>query len=209
MHNPRSVRRVPASPIPGSGIPPRGLFLSRWSVLLNKPGLEAIGDLSCEDFNRDCITLLARAAQRHWKLYVCGNEPAIAQGRLPEERWTRFETRLVELLAAQGVVLTRHYACLDSTDGSGKRRRESVFEFPNTGVFYHAMQEDGLVLGESWILSADTHELAAGWRAGVHTACIGGSARRQAGDLAVEPDLLASQPAALLKEVLLRDPMLR
>jgi hypothetical protein len=25
----------------------------------------------------------------------------------------------------------------------------------------------------------------------------------------VEPDLLASQPAALLKEVLLRDPMLR
>jgi hypothetical protein len=71
------------------------------------------------------------------------------------------------------------------------------------------MREDGLVLGESWILSADTHELAAGWRAGVHTASISGALRRQVGDLAVEPDLFAAQPAALLKEVLLRDPMLR
>lgn len=197
------------SPIPGSGIPARGLFLSRWQGLLRPVSLETIEELQLEHFDRECVALLARATQRQWKLYVCGNEPGVASGKLGDEHWKRFEARFLELLAAQGVVLTRHYACLDSTTGSGKHKRESVFEFPNTGVFYHAMQEDGIELGESWILSADTLQLAAGWRAGLHTARIGTSGRCRSGDLAVEPNLSAGALSALLREVLVRDPLMR
>ncbi len=206
---PHSRQHRTYSPIPGSGIPPRGLFLSRWKGLLKPAGLSAIGDLELEHFDLDCVSLLARATQRSWKLYVCGNEPEIALGELAEERWTHFEPNFLKLLCTQGVELTRHYACLDSKAGAGRRQRESVFEFPNTGVFYHAMQEDGIELGESWVLSADTNQLAAGWRAGVHTARIGGTGRCQSGDLAVDPDLCAGAMAGLLREVLLRDPLMR
>lgn len=197
------------APLPGSGIPPRGLFVSRWNALLRASSLLELGEFSVQSFDSECSTLLARALQRGWKIYVCGNEPAVARGQCSDERWASFEQRFQELCKAQGLVLTRHYACLDSTQGKGAHQRESVFEFPGTGVFYHAAQEDGIELSESWILSSDTLELAAGWRAGLRTGGIGQLARRQAGELAVEPDLCASAPGRLLQEVLARDPLAR
>ena len=93
------------------------------------------------------------------------------------------------------------YEAVRPPRGKGKHQRDSVFRFPNTGALYHAAQEDAIELRESWVVSADTDELAAGWRAGCRTACVGTKPRKQ-GDLAVEPDLAAGDLAGALAEVL-------
>jgi len=69
---------------------------------------------------------------------------------------------------------------------------------------FHAAQEDGIELRESWVIASDVDELAAGWRAGCRTAKVGtGRARRD--ELEVEPDLVAGDLASALAELLACD----
>ena len=203
------IRRLP--PIPGTGVPPRGLFVSRWKALLGVRGLEALPQRAAAALAPDALALLFRAAQQGWQIYLIGNEPAVAAGRVAEERWEAFRAELEALLAAQGIPLRRHYACLDDVAGKGKHRRDSVFQFPNTGVLYHAAQEDGIELGESWLVSADTDELAAAWRAGVRTLALDGQGAQGAQDseLQVEPTLRGPDLARGLRTLLALDPLAR
>jgi histidinol phosphatase-like enzyme len=202
-------RRLP--PIPGTGVPPRGLFISRWKALLDVRGLEALPHRAATALSPDALALLFRAAQQGWQIYLIGNEPGVAAGRVSDERWEAFRAELDALLAAQGVPLRRHYACLDDVAGKGKHRRDSVFQFPNTGVLYHAAQEDGIELGESWLVSAETDELAAAWRAGVRTLALDGqgSTGKQASELQVEPTLRGADLTRGLRALLALDPLAR
>lgn len=198
-------RRLP--PIPGTGLPPRGLFISRWRSLLRVDRLEELARLDGEAFTPEALPLLFRATQQGWLVYVVGNEPGVAHGRVSDERWESFAAELERALSAQGIAARRHYACLEDPQGKGKHRRDSVFQFPNTGVLYHAAQEDGLELPESWLLSSDTNELAAAWRAGVRTMALGSAAG--ACELSVEST--RRQPGLVpgLREVLALDPLAR
>jgi histidinol phosphatase-like enzyme len=108
------------------------------------------------------------------------------------------------MLRGEGIPLVRHYACLDHPKGKGRHRRDSVFRFPNTGALVHASQEDGIELRESWVLAGDVDELAAGWRAGCHTARLG-SGRARNEELEVESDLVAEDLARALAELLASD----
>jgi len=202
-------RRLP--PIPGTGLPPRGLFIARWKALLSARGLEALPRSGDVPVAADALALLFRAAQQGWQIYVVGNEPGVAAGRVSEERWDEFRLELETLLSAQGIPLRRHYACLEDENGKGKHRKDSVFRFPNTGVLYHAAQEDGVDLGESWLVSADTDELAAAWRAGVRTLALDwqGQAATRGSDLQVEPTLRGPDLARGLRQLLALDPLAR
>jgi D-glycero-D-manno-heptose 1,7-bisphosphate phosphatase len=154
--------------------------------------------------SRDALRLLFRAGQRGWNLYLIGNEDGVARGRVSDVAWERYETELVSMLRGEGIPLVRHYACLDHPRGKGRHRRDSVFRFPNTGALFHAAQEDGIELRESWVLAGDVDELAAGWRAGCRTARLGpGRARNE--DLEVESDLVAADLAHALAELLASD----
>ena len=95
--------------------------------------------------------------------------------------------------------------------GKGKHRRDSVFQFPNTGVLYHAAQEDGIELGESWLVSAETDELAAAWRAGVRTLALDwqGQTAARGSDLQVEPTLRGPDLARGLRQLQALDPLAR
>lgn len=203
------TRRLP--PIPGTGLPPRGLFISRWKALLCAGGLEALPEFSPQALAPEALALLFRAAQHGWQIYLVGNEPAVASGRVGDEAWEAFREALDARLLSEGIPLRRHYACLEDPQGKGKHRRDSVFQFPNTGVLYHASQEDGIELGESWLVSADTDELAAAWRAGVRTLAIEWQGKRpgQGSELQVEPTLRGQDLARGLRQLLALDPLAR
>ena len=200
-------RRLP--PIPGTGLPPRGLFVSRWRSLLAAARLEDLARLDAAAFSPDVLPLLFRATQQGWLVYVIGNEPGVAHGRVSDERWESFSAELEQSLVAQGIAARRYYACLEDPQGKGKHRRDSVFQFPNTGVLYHAAQEDGIELTESWLLSSDSNELAAAWRAGVRTMGLGSAAAPAHAELTVETTRRQASLVLGLREVLALDPLAR
>ncbi len=200
-------RRLP--PIPGTGLPARGLFVSRWRSLLRPKCLEDLARLEPEAFTPEVLPLLFRASQHGWLVYVVGNEPGVAHGRVGEERWEAFASELEGYLRAQGIAARRHYACLEDPQGKGAHRRDSVFQFPNTGVLYHAAQEDGIELGESWLLSCEANELAAAWRAGVRTMALDVQDRSTSSELQVEATRRQASLAHGLREVLALDPLAR
>lgn len=197
------------SPLPGTGVPPRGLFVARWGVLLERP-LEGFPK-RFEDarFQTRVLEILFRASQAGWRIYVVGNEDDVARGKVSDATWERFHEGLLAHLRGQGITLTRAYACTDHPQGKAPHDKESVFLFPNTGTLYHAAQVDGIELSESWLVSDDVLELAAAWRAGVRAACIGRPAPGADGELQVEPDLVARSAADALLEVLATAPSLR
>jgi histidinol phosphatase-like enzyme len=210
-NEPRMPRNRRLPPIPGTGLPPRGLFVARWKALLPTRGPELLPRLDTAALAPEALAQLFRAAQQGWQIYLIGNEPGVASGRVSDERWEDFRLELEVLLAAQGIPLQRHYACLEDPHGKGKHRRDSVFRFPNTGVLYHAAQEDGIELAESWLVSADTDELAAAWRAGVRTLALEWQGRSAAQDseLQVEPALRGPDLARGLRALLALDPLAR
>ena len=199
------------SPIPGAGRPLRGIFVSRDGglVLPEAAGKRPKKGVACPT---RALRLLFRAGQRGWNLYLIGNEDDVAKGQVADEVWEEYEARLRAKLAGDGIVLVRHYACLDHPKGKGKHRRDSVFRFPNTGALFHAAQEDGIELRESWLLSSDVDELAAGWRAGCRTGRVGNAGSEEGtpgsprtSDLEVEADLVAEDLASALEELLACD----
>ena len=189
----------------------RGIFVSRDGglVLADSGKPRPKGGIEC---CARAIRLLFRAGQRGWNLYLIGNEDGVAKGRVADAAWQEYEARLRAQLQGEGIALVRHYACLDHPKGKGKHRRDSVFRFPNTGALFHAAQEDGIELRESWLLSSDVDELAAGWRAGCRTGRVGrplsttgSKGVEESSDLEVEADLVAEDLASGLAELLASD----
>lgn len=200
---PHAQRNLP-QPIPGTGVPRRGVFVSRWGALLARPGRGKLPAFSPELCVPRATDRLFRLHQQRWSIYLVGNEESVAHGHASDDEWKRFEAALLAHLAGAGVRIARNYACLDHSEGKGPHRRDSVFQFPNTGVFYHAAQEDGIRLGESWLVSDDTNELAGGWRAGCRIAGIARAPRRES-ELVVEPQLAATSLLEALDQLIASD----
>jgi D-glycero-D-manno-heptose 1,7-bisphosphate phosphatase len=192
-------------PLPGTGLPARGLFVSRTGVLLERSENGFVRRFEDARFVARSLELLFRAGQAGWNLYVIGNEDAVAHGKLADAAWSTFETAFLEHLRGHGVVVKRHYACIDHPEGKPPHRRDSVFRFPNTGALYHAAQEDGIDLGESWIVSDDVLEQAAGWRVGMKVAAIERADHNRRGELQTEASIQSASPAAALIEILGRE----
>lgn len=191
--------------LPGTELPQRGIFLGRAGALLPLPEASTLPPVDAALFSATALGSLFRATQAGWTLYLIGNEEAVANGMVAEPAWERFEGELRAFLAAQGIPVKRHYACLEHPQGKGKHRRDSVFLFPNTGALYHAAQEDGIDLGQSWLIAHRTCELAAGWRAGCRTAGIGSCSETAHADLHVEPQVSAASLDEALSLVLSAD----
>jgi histidinol phosphatase-like enzyme len=207
MHPRRQSPRRPiqALPIPGTTRAPRALFLGRWSACLALPAEGFPREFHPELFSAGAEALLFRAAQAGWSLYLIGNEDEVARGRVSDPAWLRFEAELLGWLAGRGVPVARNYACLDHPEGHGIHRRDSVFLFPNTGALYHAAQEDGIHLAESWLVSSDPLELAAGWRAGCRVAHVGAGRKARLAELEVETEIAADDLNGVLHELLSAD----
>lgn len=185
--SPRRLDRF--APLPGTEPPQRALFVKRWGTLLLpqerwcafEPTLLAAG----------AVDALFRACQVGWSVYLIGNEDHVAFGRCSDEDWLAFERGLLAHLMACGVHVVHNYAALDHPDGKGSHRRKSVFQLPDTGIFYHALQHDGIELRESWVIGDATPELAGGERAGCRVARVLEPGGTSDPELHVDPELRA------------------
>lgn len=184
-------RRAPRySPLPGTQAPERALFVKRWGTLLRPRGEWSPFDPSL--FVPGAVDALFRAVQAGWHVYLIGNEEDVAFGRCSDEDWLAFEAALLAHLTAHGVHVARCYATLDHPVGKGRHRRKSVFLLPDTGIFFHALQHDGVQLSESWVIGDATPELAAGERAGCRVARVDEPGGADDPELHVDPQVRAT-----------------
>jgi D-glycero-D-manno-heptose 1,7-bisphosphate phosphatase len=189
-------------PLPGTALPQRGLFVSRFGAILEPHPGGLPRDMEEARFHARVLELLFRASQAGWNIDVIGNVDEVAHGRVSDAAWERFDAALQAHLKGQGIAIKRSYACLDHPEGKPPHDQDSVFLFPNTGVLYHAAQEDGIDLRESWLVSEDVHELAAAWRAGVRVAALEPVGKRCVTELQVEADIVSRGTAAAIVEIL-------
>lgn len=181
------------NPIPGTEPPRRGLFVDRWGTLLETPPDSTFADFEDARFVPGAVDALFRSVQAGWNIYLIGNEDAVARGRVEDARWLDFERALLGHLRAHGVNVARNYACLeDPHHGHGPHRKCSVFRLPDTGIFFHAQQCDGIALRQSFVIGDSSLEFAAGSRAGLKTIGVRTGRAGRDGALEVEPDLAVS-----------------
>lgn len=188
MHSPHARRRTPR-PIPGAEQPLRGLFIDRFGTLLESPGSAGFRPFSPAHIPNAAVDTLFRLSRNGWRVYLVGNEDAVARGKVSDADWLQFERELLAHLAQRGVEIARNYACLDDTDGKGAHKKLSVFRFPDTGVFFHAQQFDGIDLRRSYLIGDSTLEVAAAARAGLKTIGVRTGFGCRDESLAVAPDL--------------------
>ena len=200
MHSYRS----PFAPLEGTTPAPRALFIDRWGTLLEQP-TEGFARVPADvRFVPGAVEALFRAARAGWKLYLIGNEEAVAFGRQTMSDWRAIEDTILGELGRAGIPIGKSYACTDHPQGSQGRQGDSVYLLPNTGAFYHAHHTDGIDLAKSWVIGDTTLELVAGWRAGVRLAGV--RTGEGLGDRAyeVDPELFEDDIRSVVRELLTR-----
>lgn len=180
---------LPQRCLPGTEAPTRALFVDRWGTLLELPS-DTPRRFSDARYVAGAVDALHKAQREGWSVYLVGNEDHVAYGRISDQEWLDFERELLSSLAALGVSPTRLYACLDHPQGREPHRKPSVFRLPDTGLFYHALQAEGVHLGQSWVVGDSTLEIAAGQRAGCRTAAVRTGLALGDRELAIEPDVV-------------------
>lgn len=193
MHDRRRPR--PASPLPGTEQPLRGLFIDRWGTLLEPPARASLHFASTR-FVPGALDALFRLAHTPLKLYLIGNEDLVSSGRVPVTEWQSFERELSAHLRQHGVTIARIYACLDDAEhGVAPHDKCSVFRLPDTGIFFHAAQHDGIELRRSFVIGDSSLELTAGVRAGMRTIGVATGTACRDRALNVEPELFVASLA--------------
>ena len=201
--------RSPYAPIPGTERPRRAIFLDRWGTLFEQPERGFCASFEDARLVRGASEALFRAQRHGWTIYLIGNEEAVAFGHLSEPDWRALEKQMLAFLDGQGIAVRRNYACIDHPEGKGKRQGHSVFQLPNTGVFYHAVQYDSIRLTDSWVIGDSSLELAAGDRAGCRLAAVRTGRGLQDAELHVEPHLWARDVVDALGQLTAGDPYRR
>lgn len=199
-----AFRHSPYPPLEGTVPAPRALFIDRWGTLLVTPEAGYARLPADLRFVPGALEALFRASQAGWRLYLLGNEDAVADGRLALEDWSAIEKKLLADLARAGVPITRNYVCLEHPQGTAERRNDSVYLLPNTGAFYHAFHTEGVQLAKSWVIGDSTLELVAGWRAGVRMAAVQTGIGLSDRAFEVDPEVVARDLKHVVHELLAR-----
>jgi histidinol phosphatase-like enzyme len=191
-------------PIPGTTPPPHALFVDRWGTLLETPERGFARTPDEVRFLPGAVEALFRAVRAGWRIYLLGNEDAVADGKLSAEAWEAVEERILSELRGAGVMVARQYACLTRPDGSPGRVGDSVYLLPNTGAFYHAAHSDGIELRRSWVIGDSTVELVAGWRSGCRMASVRTGLALADRTFEVDPEIVGEDLARVVEVLLER-----
>lgn len=181
----------------------KAIFIDRGGVLHQDFRARMTGKPSDLVLEKGALSALRKVDREQFRLFLFDHPDGLAFGHYAESAYERVTQRFLNLLKRRRIVIDGHFACLTHPMGKGKFRRESVFRFPNVGIFKHAQQDHELDLSSCWVIGDRTREILAGQRAGCHTILVrtgmGGSDR----DFHVEPDAVAqdiSQALAMISE---------
>lgn len=101
-----------------------------------------------------------------WRLFVVTNQPGLAMGHFDQLDLDLMNARLMELLASQGVFLTRVYACAHAKDADCKCRK------PKPGLLAKAAIDYGVNCRRSWMVGDFYSDIAAGNTIGCRTGLV-------------------------------------
>jgi D-glycero-D-manno-heptose 1,7-bisphosphate phosphatase len=100
---------------------------------------------------------LARLNQAGFAVVLVTNQSGIGRGRFTEADYHAVQTRLRELLAAEGARLDAEYHCpLAPEEPDPEARRK-----PGAGMFLQAVREQGLDPARSWLVGDRARDVAA------------------------------------------------
>ncbi|WTJ17075.1 HAD family hydrolase (plasmid) [Streptomyces sp. NBC_00715] len=138
-------------------------------------------------------------------LVVVTNQAGLAHGYFADKDLDAMHIHLRSELAADGVHLDGIYACPHHPDGVvADLSVQCTCRKPEPGLLLMAARELGLDLSRSWMVGDFASDVAAGRRAGCHTAWVGPAALQTNGPEFVEakdPNLRAATTAEALQTI--------
>ncbi|MFD4535460.1 D-glycero-alpha-D-manno-heptose-1,7-bisphosphate 7-phosphatase [Kitasatospora sp. NPDC058397] len=135
--------------------------------------------------------------QAGYALVVVTNQSGVARGFFTAETMSAMHDRLTLLLAHHGVHLDAVYACPHHPEGTLPAYQSACqCRKPAPGMLHQAAHDLGLDLTRSWMVGDSPSDVAAGQRAGTHTALVG----RQALNCP-RPDLQSSTTYDVLRRL--------
>jgi histidinol-phosphate phosphatase family protein len=177
--------------------------MSEKAVFLDKDGtiIEDVPynvDPSAMVFTPGAAEALRQLHAAGYRLIVVSNQSGVARGLFPVAALDAVETRLAEMLAEAGAVLTGFYFCPHHPEGSVAAYAVPCdCRKPAPGLIYRAGQEHGIDLAESWFVGDILNDVEAGRAAGCRTILIdNGNETEWALSRERLPDHLASGLAA-------------
>lgn len=148
---------------------------------------------------------LGSLANGGWRLVGVSNQPAAAKGLVSPEELAAVQTRVLELLEAEGVGFDAFKLCPHHPAGVvPELSGECECRKPAPGMLLDAARELDLDLAGSWMIGDTDTDIAAGRTAGCHTALVeyAGSAHKRQGDC--RPDTIVRNLAAAATFILAR-----
>jgi len=174
------------------------LVADRSSGLLESP--LAVADVTLIE---GAAAALARLEGAGWTLVGVSNQPAAAKGALSLDELHAIQTRVLELLSAEGVRFDDFRLCLHHPDGVVAGLSGACdCRKPAPGMLLDAASAADIELEASWMIGDTYADLLAGRAAGCRTVLVRnpGSAHKRAGD--VLADVVAGDLAGAVAEIL-------
>lgn len=143
---------------------------------------------------------LRDANSRGWLVFLITNQPSFAKGKCPLQDLENVHARVLDSLAAEGVVITDSYVCYHHPDaivpgyGACECRKPSPFFIRKAAIDYD------VDLTRSWMAGDQGTDIEAGRRAGCRTALVEYEHSRDKRGSAA-PDLVCSSVAELIREI--------
>ncbi len=157
-------------------------------------------DVELADGAIEGIRLLQSAG---WPLAVVSNQPPAAKGKTTLEQLKAVHNRIVELLAADGVVIEEWQYCFHHPNGVVAELTGACdCRKPQPGMLFAAGRNLGIDLTRSWMVGDSGVDIEAGQTAGCKTVLIEhrDSAHRRIGKL--EPDARVANLAEAAREIM-------
>lgn len=148
----------------------RAVFLDKDGTLLeNVPYNVEPRLMRLTDRAGDALRLLSP----HFRLVVISNQSGVAHGYFSESALAGVESRLRQLLAAQGVELDGFFYCPHYPQGQvAAYRVDCECRKPRSGMLVKAAAELRVDLSRSWMIGDILDDVEAGRRAGCRTVLI-------------------------------------
>lgn len=111
---------------------------------------------------------IRRANDSGWHVVLVTNQSGIGRGYFGWEAFAAVQTRLSELLAAQGARITMVLACPHHAEGLGQYSvANHPWRKPNPGMLLEAARHLPIEMERSWIVGDRVADIAAGQAAGL------------------------------------------